>query len=182
MNEFIAKYQQDISGVLAGFDRLVFRGTLRALCGKPGMEQYLATEHVLYKDFGKHVEQVSEELKKASLARAEREGRRIEYLQSAKVDKEELARQIAAEQKISSGLICALKVVEPCWSFDIYRNRDTKHLQLVQRQRKCVHIYQYWIHPKLGFLNARIQTWFPFVFRFASMGGSGWRVRWIRLQ
>lgn len=140
------------------------------------MEQYLATEHVLYKDFGKHVEQVSEELKKASLARAEREGRRIEYLQSAKVDKEELARQIAAEQKISSGLICALKVVEPCWSFDIYRNRDTKHLQLVQRQRKCVHIYQYWIHPKLGFLNARIQTWFPFRIQIC-INGREWLAR-----
>ncbi len=176
MNEFIAKYQQDISGVLAGFDRLVFRGTLRALCGKPGMEQYLATEHVLYKDFGQHVEQVSEELKKASLARAKREGRRIEYLQSAKVDKEELARQIAAEQKISSGLICALKVVEPCCSFDIYRNRDTKHLQLVQRQRKCVHIYQYWIHPQLGFLNARIQTWFPFRIQIC-INGREWLAR-----
>ena len=56
MNEFIAKYQQHISGVLCGFDRLVFHGNLRALCGKPGMESYLATNRVLYKDLGKHVE------------------------------------------------------------------------------------------------------------------------------
>jgi hypothetical protein len=31
MDEFIAKYQDQIQGVLTGFDRLVFRGRLRAL-------------------------------------------------------------------------------------------------------------------------------------------------------
>lgn len=162
MNEFIAKYEKEISGVVSGLDRVVFRGTLRALCGRPGMEQYLAGEHVLYKDFGKHVEKVSEELKKASLVRAERQGRPIQYVASAAVSKEEIARRIAGKQPIREGLICVITSVEPCWSFDIYRNRQTRHLDLVQRQRKCLHIYQYWNHPKLGFLNARIQTWFPF--------------------
>ena len=28
MNDFIAKYQDQLSGTLSGFDRLVFRGTL----------------------------------------------------------------------------------------------------------------------------------------------------------
>ena len=27
---------------------------------------------------------------------------------------------------------------------------------------KCLCIYQYWIHPVFGFMNARLQTWFPF--------------------
>jgi hypothetical protein len=31
MNEFIAKYWQEISGTLTGFDRLVFRGSLRSI-------------------------------------------------------------------------------------------------------------------------------------------------------
>lgn len=162
MNEFITKYQDEIKGVLSGFDRLVFRGNLRALCGLPGMDQYLATEHVLYKDFGRHVEQVSRQLKQASLARAEREGRVIQYLGSSAVDKGEVACGIAAEQKIRQGLICVLSSVEPCQTFDIYRNRSSHQLELVQRERKCLHLYQYWIHPQLGFLNARIQTWFPF--------------------
>ncbi len=31
MQEFIAKYRDQINGVLSGFDRLVFRGSLRRL-------------------------------------------------------------------------------------------------------------------------------------------------------
>ena len=40
MNEFIAKYRNQITGVLSGFDRLVVRGNLRALCGLPGMDPF----------------------------------------------------------------------------------------------------------------------------------------------
>ena len=34
MQQFIAKHQDQISGVLSGFDRLVFRGTLRSIAGE----------------------------------------------------------------------------------------------------------------------------------------------------
>jgi hypothetical protein len=60
MNEFTERYQHHISGVLSGFDRVLFRGTLRALYALPVMDRYLASKRVLYKDFGKHAEQVSE--------------------------------------------------------------------------------------------------------------------------
>ena len=63
---------------------------------------------------------------------------------------------------MKDGLICVLTCVEPCVSFDIHRNRETKHLELVTRLRKCLHVYHYFIHPLLGFMNARFQTWFPF--------------------
>jgi len=31
-------------------------------------------------------------------------------------------------------------------------------------------VYQYWIHPLLGFMNARIQTWFPFTVQICING------------
>jgi hypothetical protein len=42
MNDFITKYQNELTGTLSGFDRLVFRGTLwrdrvsgmKATCGR----------------------------------------------------------------------------------------------------------------------------------------------------
>jgi hypothetical protein len=52
--------------------------------------------------------------------------------------------------------------VEPCGSFEIHRNREKKKLELEPRYRKCLFLYHYWMHPVFGFLNARIQTWFPF--------------------
>jgi hypothetical protein len=41
VQQFIAKHQDDITGVLSGFDRLVLRGTLRSIAYTEGMRQYL---------------------------------------------------------------------------------------------------------------------------------------------
>ena len=71
MHEFIAKQQDQITGTLCGFDRLVFRGTLRSIAHAEGMRGYLRANQVLLKDFGAHVEKVSRRLKEASLAEAE---------------------------------------------------------------------------------------------------------------
>ena len=66
MQEFIAKYQDQILGTLSGFDRLVFRGTLRSIAQQQGMKRYLWSQQVLRKDFGPHVEKLSGRLKEAS--------------------------------------------------------------------------------------------------------------------
>ena len=58
----------------------------------------------------------------------------------------------------------------------MYRNRETKTLDLVQRSRKCLYVYQYWQHPVLGWLNARIETWFPFSIQVC-MNGRAWLAR-----
>jgi len=41
MHEFTAKYADRIQGVLSGFDRLVFRGSLRKIAYPFGMSGYL---------------------------------------------------------------------------------------------------------------------------------------------
>jgi hypothetical protein len=56
MKEFIAKFGDQVSGVLAGFDRLVFRGHLRGISFVKGMKQYLWANQVLNKEFGAHAE------------------------------------------------------------------------------------------------------------------------------
>ena len=162
MKKFIANHQDQISGVLSGFDRLVFRGTLRSVAYVGGMNQYLSRNDILLKNFGGHVERVSQQLKMASLAEAVATGRPVRYLASAKISKEDIAHGIAVEDDIRQGLVCVLTSVEPCRTYEIYRNRETKHLQLQPRIRKCLFLYHYLVHPIFGFLNARIQTWFPF--------------------
>ena len=162
MNQFIMKHRDEITGVLSGFDRIVFRGWLRRLSFPQGMMHYLSVNDVRLVDFGKHVQHVSGQLKDAVRAQAEASGRPVLYLASADQDKETLARSIATRDSIDEGLVCLLSCLEPCWTFDIYRNRETHRLQLVSRKRKCLFLYQYWMHPEFGFLHARIQTWFPF--------------------
>jgi hypothetical protein len=173
MHEFIAKHRDKIIGTLSGFDRLVFRGTLRTITFPDGMRHYLHANDVLLKDFGAHVERVSQQLKEASLEQAHRLGRPVQYLTSSQVSKEEIARTIAATDGIGDGLICVLTSVEPCCSFEIHRNRETKKLELESRYRKCLFLYHYWMHRKFGFMNARIQTWFPFSIQIC-MNGREW--------
>ena len=111
MKEFIAKHQNEIAGVLSGFDRLVFRGTLRSISYPEGMMRYLWAQQVRLTEFGKHVQRVSEQVKQACKAQAEALGRPVKYLQSAGESKEELARGIAAREKIQQGLVCVLSCV-----------------------------------------------------------------------
>ena len=54
MDQFVANHAEHVIGTLSGFDRLVFRGTLRVLAHRWGMLSYLSYARVLLKDFGKH--------------------------------------------------------------------------------------------------------------------------------
>jgi hypothetical protein len=128
MQEFIAKHQDKIAGTLSGFDRLVFRGHLRSIGHPQGMMSYLWTNQVYLKNFGNHVEMVTKRLKQASLAEAKACGRPVQYLNSSQLDKETIARDILAQDKVRSGLVCVLSCLEPGLTFAIHRNRLTKKL------------------------------------------------------
>lgn len=176
MDEFIATYREQVDGVLSGLDRIVFRGTLRQIAYPFGLQGYLWANQVLLKDFGAHAQKVSETVKAGALEAMISAGRPVRYLNSSRTDKEQVAREIAAADHIERGPVCALTCVEPCYGFDISRNRQTKHLDLVQRSRKCLFVYQYWLDPVLGWMNARIQTWFPFPIQIC-LNGREWLAR-----
>jgi hypothetical protein len=162
VDRFIQQYEKDVIGHLSGFDRLVLRGTLRALAVKSGMLSYLWNVGVLLKDFGKLFKEKSEQLKEASCAAAKRLNRPILYLPSASTDKEDVAKEIARRDGVNEGLICVLTSVEQCRSYEIVRSREKRTIELEPRLRKCLFLYHYWIDPVFGFMNARIQSWFPF--------------------
>ena len=43
MERFVTRHQGRIAGILSGFDRMIFRGTLRSLSYPAGLEAFLAT-------------------------------------------------------------------------------------------------------------------------------------------
>lgn len=151
----------------------MFRGTLRAIRDAEGMRAYWIRKGVWLGDFAQHVQAVSERLKESSLAEARRLGRTLLYRASSPIDKEALARRIAAQPKVRSGPVCGLTCVEPCRSFEVYRHQETKKLERVSRLRKCRFLYHYGIHPGFGFRNARLQTWFPFAVQICRNGREG---------
>jgi hypothetical protein len=161
-SRFIQRFGDKITGVLSGYDRLVLRGSLLTIIFPEGMKRVLRLKRVLLKDFGSWAERMTGQLKEACCRAAREQNRPIVYLPSANTDKEETARKIAARDRITAGLVAILTCLEPCQSFEIHRNAQTHKLELVSRMRKGLVLYQYWIDPQFGWMNARIQSWLPF--------------------
>jgi hypothetical protein len=176
MQSFLTRFAAVVGGVLSGFDRLFFCGTLRRLSHPRGLQNYLWAHRIPYKDFAAHSLEVTARLEQASLCQARQLGREIRYLNSAQHRKEDIAREIAARDRIKSGLICVLRSVDPCMSFQIHKNHQTRKLEIRYRQRKCLHLYHYQIHPVFGFMHTRIQTWFPFRV-YVCLNGREWLAR-----
>lgn len=176
MESFLAAFGHLVLGVLHGFDRLVFRGHLRQLSYAHGMDCYLSANHVLLKDFKTHAIERTRELIDASLADARRLQRPIVYLNSSSVSKEDEARAIAERDEVRDGLVCVFKCVEPCWTFEVHRNRQRKLLELQGKQGKCAFLYHYFLHPIFGLMYARIQTWFPYALQIG-INGREWGAR-----
>jgi uncharacterized MnhB-related membrane protein len=176
MEKFIARHAALVTSVLSGFDRLVFRGLLRALRHR-GIRTFLDRAGVRLLDFGPFAQQTTERVKAASLAEAERAGRPIVYLESARASKEDHARDLLAQHPLAApGLICALTTVEPCMRFEYHRSPDPHQRGLKLRPSKCLHIYKYYLHPTFGFMHTRLQTWFPFDVQVC-MNGREWLAR-----
>lgn len=176
MKQFLERFRSQITGVVSGFDRLVFRGSLIPLIREGGMYTFLKRAGVRLLDFKSFVLKTSETLKEASLAEAHDRQRPIRYLESSKIDKEDFARQLLAEHPTDQGLIGALTTVEPCMSFEYHLSQDRNERGLKLRPKKCLHIYKYYLHPTFGFMNARIQTWFPFNIQIC-INGREWLAR-----
>ena len=179
MHRFLQRFGSRVMGVLSGFDRLVFRGILSLVSYPSGMGRFLSRRRVLLKEFSAFAKQMSDRLKDAVQRRAEDAGRPVIYLSRSRDSKEELAREIAGEDDVSEGLIVVLKCIEPCMTYEVHRNRERRKLELRHKPGKCLHVYHYGFHPVLGFMSARIQTWFPFSFQIC-INGREWLGREMR--
>lgn len=162
MERFIARFADKIIGTLSGFDRLVFRGYLRRIIYPAGMTLFLNIRRVRFKDFRHFTLATTGRLQQLAYDAVERQGRPVPYLESSKTDKEALARAIARADGVTAGLVALLTCVEPCLTFALGRNEKTGVPELRSKRGKCLHLYYYSIDPVFGFMNARIQTWFPF--------------------
>lgn len=186
MEQFIEKYGDRIAGVLSGFDRLVLRGSPRRLdiaywdptrqvVVAKGMEEFLWQSGVLFKHYGDYLKKTSERVKKASTKAFSEAGLPVLYVREAGVDKDEYARRVAAERGISRGPVCVLSVLEPCPTFEYVQSR------IVRRKRPCHVLYHYGWDERLGWMYARIQTWFPFHIQIG-INGREWLAQQMRQE
>lgn len=161
MEAFIQRHQKDVIGVLEGFDRLLFRGTLRSISYAEGLDRFLTVARVRYRDFGVFAQGLSERLKDHAQEVAAKAGRPYTYLTASGQSKEDLARSIAEREGITEGLVCILSSVEPCMSFSIRRDGQGG-FRFRSEQRKCLHLYYYYLDRDFGLMHVRLATWLPF--------------------
>ena len=176
MDHFSRKHADDVMGALSGFDRIRFRGTQRWLANVRGMMGFLWRVQVKLKEFKAYSMKLTGEIRSTVASLAADAGRPVEYLNHPGVSKEVRARQIARTDGITEGLICVLESVDPCFSYEVGPNRQSKQLELRRKLMKCKHHYLYFVHPQLGFGHLRLQPWFPFTMHVC-INGREWLCR-----
>ena len=179
MERFLNRHKGRIRGMISGFDRILFKGSLRSISCCRTMQVWLGSRHILLKDFASWALTFSEGIKRHAQAYAATQGRPYQYLASPKISKEAVARSIAHKDKIEQGLVCVLGCVEPSRSFKVGPNPNQKKLELRAADRPCLHVYFYYIDREFGLMHVRLQTWLPFTIQVCL---NGWEYLARRLQ
>src|SRR5216683_468919 len=90
MERFLKRHKDRIVGTITGFDRVLFRGTLRSISHCRGLEIFLSSQRVLLKNFGVFAQQLAREIGEQAQAFAAERGRPYQYLNSPSATKEQL--------------------------------------------------------------------------------------------
>jgi hypothetical protein len=175
-NPFVSQHRADVIGVLCGFDRLRFKGSLPQLYYPRTMDAYLQVKRILYKDFKRFAVELTQHIKAAALRMAEVAGRPFRYLPSCHTRKETLARELIQKDQLREGLVGIFGCVESCRTYFLCGNRQTQKLELKLESGKCQHFYFYHLHPEFGLMHLRLQSWFPFLVQIC-INGREWLSR-----
>jgi hypothetical protein len=166
VGSFEEVHAERVIGSLAMFDRMIFKGHLTALFKKDGARCFLWTQGVALRDFAPYVKATTARIAENAQALAVAAGRPVIYFEHARIGhrdqrKDDLARSIATRDGITEGVICLIKAMQPCRSFQVSKYADSGRLEIRSRERKCLHHYLYLIDPEFGFMHVYIQGWMP---------------------
>ena len=175
MKSFLSRFGPFVLFVLSGFDRLRLAGESRLLNHARGVESYLWQRRVRFTDFPDHAHRLTGELRRGTEALAAEHGVPLLHLNSPSADKEAAALKTARSQPDPLGRIAVLSCVESCAAYRLRKN-PRGLIEPRKEPAKCLHYYHYYLHPQLGLLHARLQTWFPFTIQIC-LNGREWLAR-----
>lgn len=167
MSTFEEIHEDRVTGSLAMFDRMIFKGRLTALYKENGAKCFLWSQGVALKDFTGYAKWTTATIADTVRGLAEAAGRPVISFDHVKTRnyaqrKDDLAHAIAERDGIEEGVICVISAVESCMSFQVRKSFKTKTIEMYRRERKCLHHYLYLIDEEFGFMHIRIQGWIPY--------------------
>jgi hypothetical protein len=152
----------------------VFNGSILPLAHEDGAMSFLRWRGVLNRDYKKWMQAQTEALVKAVDRYAqEQSGRPIIPLSTWRYDKEQRARKRQEQTGVDSGLIGVWSCLESCWSYRAHYCAEKGYPQLHRDTTQCKHLYLYLDHEQYGWMNVRLQTWFPYHIQVA-LNGREW--------
>ena len=158
----IEQNKNKINGILETFDRMIINGYLLNLCNYRHFLFYLIQNNIKLKDFDKFaLEQTSQLCNHIDNYIKENNVETI-YLNSGKIDKNEIVMNELNKHPNKIGLITALSVVEVCNTMTVKPNYETEKLEVISKSTKCKHYYFYYNDDEFGLMFLKIQTWFPY--------------------
>lgn len=180
MERFMTRHADRVAGILTGFDRMRFRGTLRSISHARGVDKWLGAQHVLLKNFGTWAEQCSQALVAHAKELAAEAGCPYEYLSSWRLSKEDRARALLPDPRPQTTTLLAIfGCQEGCQSFTVRGDRATQRLRVIPLERRCTHLYFYYWDHDFGLMHIRVETWLPFTIHVC-VNGRDWLAQQLR--
>jgi len=177
MDTLLNRLGGKIKGVLEGFDRIVFKGSMKPICFAAGMQFYLNRKKILNKDYKDWVISRSATIiADAEEYTRDQSGTAIQYLNSFRIRKEAAAHEQQSKLRIQSGLIGTWSCVESCNTFKAAFDKGAGFPQIRPETSRCKHLYFYYDHEDYGFMSIRLQTWAPYEIQIA-LNGREWLKR-----
>lgn len=115
----------------------------------------------------------TQELARAIEATAANHNQKVIHLSSWRHRKEELAHERQKKHGIATGLIGIWSCLETGKTYRACYDPGATRPCLRHYQTPCKHFYFYFDHPDYGFMNVRLQSWFPYHVQIA-MNGREW--------
>jgi hypothetical protein len=168
---FLTKFASLICAVLHSFDRVIFKGRL-PIQWVEELERFVDFHLKVRRDYFMKTlaPAYSEQLVEHAKRLARQQGCTYLY-RTGSFRKEQWARQLLLQQRISDGLIGILCTQETCPSFRLVRGDKRPRFQADRRQQRV--LYYYFLDAQLGFMHVRLETWFPFAIQ-VYVNGHDW--------
>ena len=182
MKRFIERFSSLIKGTITGFDRIVFKGFVLPLMSANGAMQFCGIKGIPNKNYKNWMMEQSASLNEAANEYGKRNcGKGVIPLSTWRIRKEKLAHEQQATEQIESGLIGIWSCLEATSSYRARYCEKSGYPQLQTYQTRCKHLYFYFDHSDYGFMNIRLQTWFPYHIQVC-LNGREWLRRCLERQ
>ena len=162
MKAFMDRFSGSVRGVLSGFDRIVFKGWILPLMSASQVMSFSGSKGVLDKDCkNRMVARTKDVVDTADQYARENSGQAVVSLSAWRIRKEELAHERRQKEQVETGLIGVWSCMESASSYRAVYCNQAGFPQIRNYQTQCRHLYFYFDDSEFGFMNIRLQTWFP---------------------